>query len=203
MHIRYFSLSRGNAEAFSHWRDTYETPYDSAMKRDRRPDERSMRRERRSRSFAQEGRDYWRRPREIFVYLFGDFLRVKSIRGTPVLSLEICYARSSRKGIWENSRLGMYRCRRDCWSTVDLSVLFFPGETAGRRHDGSSSQIEIVSLFSVIEKSSLRFLYARVYLRAPHNYNSRSILKTIGVRNLIFYVLLSLKCIYPKRMQKF
>lgn len=194
MHIRYFSLSRGNAEAFSHWRDTYETPYDSAMKRDRRPDERSMRRERRSRSFAQEGRDYWRRPREIFVYLFGDFLRVKSIRGTPVLSLEICYARSSRKGIWENSRLGMYRCRRDCWSTVDLSVLFFPGGDGGtkaRRKFLSNRNHIVVLRYWEIE------LKVPLCTRLPScNYNSRSILKTIGVRNLIFYVLLSLKYIW-------
>lgn len=170
---------------------TYETPFrGTATERDRRPDERSMRRERRSR-FLRAGREGLLTSTEGDICLsFWRLSSSKIYRGIPVLSLEICYARSSGKGIWENSRLGMYRCRRDCWSTVDLFVLFFPGETMGPKPRRELLQVEIVSLFSVIEKS--RFLLcACLHSCAVQWQFSRSIRMPVGEKLDVICIVIS------------
>lgn len=96
----------------------------------------------------------------------------------------------------------MYRCRRDCWSTVDIFTFFiFRERRRGRWHDGSFSQIEIVSLLSVIERSSLRSLLC-THSCAPRNDNSRSIPKTIGKKFHVFCIVVSKVHSYSKRMQK-
>ena len=115
-------FSRGNVEDSHTGAILIKHPYDFAIKCDRHPNERWD---------AREGLVPSRRKGGI-IDIEGDiclsFWRLSSSKiyiWTTVLSLEICYARSSGKRIWENSRLDMYRCRRDCWSTVDLFVLYF------------------------------------------------------------------------------